>query len=189
MYLTHSKLVNGSATVSWYMALQRCKILVKLQSLIWTIFGMFAQVWSKMSLFLRFIFAILAFIVIGQLSIDRKWEKEGDGDGIGKGPGHELGTPKAQLRYMSAHCPRGYWRRQKCLFLMSWSCNFTLLSNQQRFILSLVKSAFTQRTCFWNSTKEHKNASLAHLKMNSTQHKSQHHFNLIQETQQNLAAL
>ncbi len=171
------------------MALQRCKILVKLQMLNQEDFWNVCSSLIKNVSFLRFIFVILAFIVIGQLRMDRKWDKEGDG--IGEVPGHELGTAKAHLCNMSVRCPRGYWHRQKIISLMSWWIyNFTVLSNQKCFILSLVMSAFTQETCFWNSTKEHKStSSLAHLKIASTQHKSQHHFNLVQETQQNLAAL
>lgn len=54
------------------------------------------------------------FILIGQYSSDRKqsrWERAG---GIGKGP--QAGTwtqdAGAQQRYMTVHCPQGYWRRR-----------------------------------------------------------------------------
>lgn len=31
-------------------------------------------------------------------------------------PGPELGTPESQWRYMSTHCPRGYWHQQMLTF-------------------------------------------------------------------------
>ncbi len=62
--------------------------------------------------FLLYIFGIF---LLWQESLELTGSEVGEREGVGSGkvlePGFELGTPIAQPRCMSAHCPQGYQSR------------------------------------------------------------------------------